>query len=385
MPAPKKVKRNPSSLDGLVTPIKMADRNPLESTKDEVPEPETTTSLPETADVPDAVLAAMIQSVITAELQKRSVVPQVSTAPAAAVLETREPLTAGRTSTPSLEESLVQRIAGLVEKALSGLALEKVQGEAPPEYTPPKTVGDCTVGASAEKASVPAARTSTATARAEPASVFRLRAPEQDRPSGGHTGRKRKREDSDAASSRSEKGLVRGSESMTGLRVLDPRKWVYLDEVGRAAMALNVEHFYDCLAQGPQPVAKENAAHARILQCVLRSVGTLQTPAEFDQFCVEIGELTIGRLQVMRTGVTASWAEADVYDRALFCPRNTPAFLQKAEQEVRRAHRKKGDNQKKESNRADPKDTKPDLTSTGRGRGRWSRDKKRGQRSANAY
>ena len=377
MPSVKKASRPKipvTPLEGLITPVKMGEDPLSESAQDEVLKPTSAASQPEMADVSDSVLNALVESAIMEAMKKRSV--EGSTAAPKVLLET-PPNSVGTatqksTSLPKASaepvvstSSLQERIAGLV-----AAALEKQEAE----YV--RVTGD--KNPTGLKADGPVAES-------EIAPVFRLReapdppdgqAAESARTGSGRTGKRKRRastSDSDASSEKSE-GLVRGSEALTGLRVLDPKEWASLDEVGRAAMALNIESYYGVIASGGNPgLEKELAAHSRILQLVLRNMGTLRTTAEFLRFCVDVAELTVGRLQVMRKGVTSSWTAADAYEKALFNPRSTPSFLKKGEQAAERVERKEKKTRK-------PTTSTTSVEENGGGRGRWTASQKRAHR-----
>ena len=102
-------------------------------------------------------------------------------------------------------------------------------------------------------------------------------------------------------------------------------------------------------------------------------MGTLRTTAEFGRFCVDVAELTVGRLQVMRKGVTSSWTAADAYEKALFNPRSTPSFLMKGEQAAERVERKEKKTRK-------PTTSTTSVEKNGGGRGRWTTAQKRAHR-----
>ena len=263
-------------------------------------------------------------------------------------------------STPSIEEIVACEVRRAVEKALKGESLpkytaasEQALGETQPQSRPDhKTVTglEPASGETQPKYNLEAQNETRAVekAKGETRPKYTESAQEETAERGlfrlGETPREcssRKRKRRDSSESLSSEGDLVAETALSGLRVLNPREWASLDDVGRAAMALNVDTHYGVVHRdGSAHLQKETASLTRILQAVITSIGKLRTPTEFDSFASQIGELTIGRLQVVRTGVTHGWDAADAYDAALFAAKGAPTFLRRGEEAAIKASKK---------------------------------------------
>ena len=263
-------------------------------------------------------------------------------------------------STPSIEEIVACEVRRAVEKALKGESLpkytaasEQALGETQPQSCPDlKTVKglEAASGETQPKYNLEAQNETRAVekAKGETRPKYTESAQEETAERGlfrlGETPREctsRKRKRRDSSESLSSEGDLVAETALSGLRVLNPREWASLDDVGRAAMALNVDTHYGVVHRdGSAHLQKETASLTRILQAVITAIGKLRTPTEFDSFASQIGELTIGRLQVVRTGVTHGWDAADAYDAALFAAKGAPTFLRRGEEAAIKASKK---------------------------------------------